>query len=101
VAPTGNEIHANNINLSLNFHDRVDGLSFRFDHGGGNVNLKVNGEFINIEQAMTEVDGANIGGTDLSVSMMDSSTFPQVGQADAFLTRRGSRWLRILSEATR
>ena len=64
---TGNEINVNNVNLAFDFWLPLTGLSLRFGEYGGNLNLKINGDFRNFEN-MDEVDGLTIGGVTIAVT---------------------------------
>lgn len=63
---SGNEVWTNNVNLRFDFGGPIDGLSLRFGEYGGNLNIEINGDFVNFED-MTDIDGAVIGGVTVSV----------------------------------
>jgi len=63
---SGNELAVNNINLEFDFGAPLTGLSFRFGEYGGNLNIEVNGDFVNFDN-FADIHGATIGGVDVSV----------------------------------
>ena len=63
---SGYELAVNNINLEFDFGAPLTGLSFRFGEYGGNLNVDVNGEFVNFEN-FADIDGLTIGGAAVSV----------------------------------
>ncbi len=62
----GQEIQVNNVNLIFDFCSPIQSLSLRFGEYGGNLNIKINDEFVNFED-FSEIDGRNIGWVDVSV----------------------------------
>lgn len=62
----GQDIMVNNVNLDFEFGATVDGLTLQFGEFGGNLNLEVNGDFVNFEDFM-DVDGMILGGVVVSV----------------------------------
>lgn len=63
---SGNELMINNINVRFIFPCIIEGLILKFGEYGGNLNIKINGEFVNFED-FTEIDGMMIGGVKVSV----------------------------------
>ena len=63
---SGNELQVNNINLAFDFGGPVAGLTLNAFDGGGNLNIEVNGDFVNFGQ-IGEIDGKEIGGVKVSV----------------------------------
>jgi len=63
---SGNEINLNNVNLDFDFWLPLTGLSLRFGEYGGNLNLKINGDFRNFEN-FDEINGGVIGGVEVTV----------------------------------
>jgi len=61
-----NELQVNNVNLNFNFDAASDGLSILFGEYGGNLNININGEFLNFEN-FADIDGRVIGGVSISV----------------------------------
>ena len=64
---SGYELAVNNINLDFDFGAPLTGLSFRFGEYGGNLNIDVNGDFVNFDN-FADIDGAMIGGVDVTVT---------------------------------
>jgi hypothetical protein len=63
----GLEINTNNVNLAFDFGpDALKDLFFDFGEYGGNLNIKVNGDFRNF-QNFADIDGLVIGGTEVKV----------------------------------
>ena len=59
---SGNEVFTNNVLLRFGFPSTpVEGLSFDFGAHGGNLNIEVNGDFVNFG-SFADIDGATIGG---------------------------------------
>jgi hypothetical protein len=58
---SGQEIQVNNILLEFDFGGSVPGLGLRFGEYGGNLNLRINGEFKNFLD-FVDLNGATIGG---------------------------------------
>ena len=63
---SGLEALVNNANLNLNFGVPMDGLSILFGEYGGNLNLNINGDFINFEN-FADINGKIIGGVQVTV----------------------------------
>jgi hypothetical protein len=63
---SGNDLQVNNINLDFDFGAPVAGLTLRAYDGGGNLNIEINGEFLNFDR-LTELDGLDIGGVSITV----------------------------------
>lgn len=63
---SGKELAVNNINLDFDFGAPLSGLSFQFGEYGGNLNIEVNGDFVNFDN-FANIHGATIGGVDVSV----------------------------------
>ena len=62
---SGNELEVNNILLDFAVGN-VTSLGFAFGEFGGNLNLRVNGDFRNFEN-FAQLDGLNVGGALVSV----------------------------------
>ena len=63
----GQDLLVNNVLVRFGFPSTpLDGLSFRFGEYGGNLNIRVNSDFVNFEN-FSEIDGAVIGGVTVSV----------------------------------
>ena len=63
---TGQEMNLNNINMGFDFGVPASSLSLHFGEYGGNLNIEVNGNFVNFEN-FADINGATIGGASLSV----------------------------------
>jgi hypothetical protein len=64
---TGQELEVNNINLAFQFPTALSGLSLHFGEYGGNLNIDINGNFVNFAN-FANIDGLNIGGVQVSVT---------------------------------
>jgi hypothetical protein len=65
---SGNELFTNNVLLRFFFPAMpLDGLSFDFGAHGGNLNIDINGDFVNFD-AFAGIDGTTIGGVSVSVT---------------------------------
>jgi len=62
----GNEMQVNNINLNFMFDVPSTGLSMLFGEYGGNLNINVNGDFLNFAN-FADINGRVIGGVNISV----------------------------------
>jgi len=83
---SGQEIFLNNILLKFDFGGPVAGLTLRFGDHGGNLNIDINGEFVNFV-TFADIDGAVIGGVSVSVtngSGNDQGTLTLTGTIDSF-----------------
>ncbi|MCA9212925.1 MAG: hypothetical protein KDB27_07670 [Planctomycetales bacterium] len=65
-AATGQELHLNNINLSVSGAPAAE-LTFNYADLGGNINLEVNGSFQNVND-LIELDGQTLGGANVIVT---------------------------------
>jgi hypothetical protein len=63
---TGNDLNVNNANVSFTLPASVEGLYLRFGEYGGNLNIRINGDFVNFED-FADINGKVIGGVDVSV----------------------------------
>ncbi|MGB1250400.1 MAG: SdrD B-like domain-containing protein [Candidatus Promineifilaceae bacterium] len=64
---SGNELNSNNISLVFALTgDFANGAEYRFGEYGGNINLSVNGDFVNFNNYQ-DIHGATIGGVTVSV----------------------------------
>ena len=64
---SGNDLNANNVNLSFQFDYPVDKISLKFGELGGNNNIKVNGTFQNVAN-LVDLNGNSIGGVQITVN---------------------------------
>jgi len=65
----GNDINANNVNLSFDFPNTPAGLTLWFGEYGGNLNIRINGEFQNFND-FADIDGTTIGGVQVAVAQL-------------------------------
>lgn len=66
---SGNEMILNNANLGLDFSGSVGSLgylAFQFGEYGGNMNLDINGHFVNFNN-WQDLNGATVGGVTINV----------------------------------
>jgi hypothetical protein len=64
---SGLDVNANNVNLRFEFAGPLAGLRFRFGEYGGNLNIRINGDFRNFDN-FVDIHGLTIGGVDVSVA---------------------------------
>ena len=64
---SGKEMNLNNINLNFNFGGSVKSISLRFGEYGGNLNIRINGDFKNFNN-FVDINGTTIGGVNISVT---------------------------------
>lgn len=62
----GQELNINNANVAFDFGSSIENLSLRFGEYGGNLNIRINGDFRNFEN-MQDINGATIGGVQVTV----------------------------------
>lgn len=62
----GLEAQVSNANLNFDFGIPIDGLSVLFGEYGGNLNLNINGEFLNFAD-FAEINGKIVGGVQVTV----------------------------------
>jgi LysM repeat protein len=62
----GNEMQVNNVNLNFMFDVPSNNVSLLFGEYGGNLNMNINGEFLNFAD-FADVNGRVIGGVNVSV----------------------------------
>jgi hypothetical protein len=80
------EMIVNNILLKFDFGGPVAGLALRFGEYGGNLNIDINGEFVNFEN-FADINGAVIGGVNVSVVNglgNDQGTLTLLGTIESF-----------------
>ena len=63
---SGNEMQVNNVNLAFDFEWPLHGLSLDFGEYGGNLNMRVNDDFLNF-QDFADIHGWTIGGAKVIV----------------------------------
>lgn len=69
---SGNSLNTNNINARFEF-GRVGGITAKFGEYGGNINLKVNGDFKNAANLLA-LNGTTVGGAHVAVTGGTGST---------------------------
>jgi hypothetical protein len=82
----GQEIWANNVNLSFVFPVRPNVLFLRFGEYGGNLNININGDFRNFAN-FAEIHMTTIGGVEVTVTNgfgSDMGTLTLKGEINAF-----------------
>ncbi|MCA9211587.1 MAG: hypothetical protein KDB27_00860 [Planctomycetales bacterium] len=93
---TGQDISVNNINLDFNFSAApVNDLSMQFGEFGGNLNIAINGDFVNFED-FQDINGAVIGGTTISVVNgfgQDTGVLNVSGSVNQFLVGGQELWI--------
>jgi hypothetical protein len=62
----GLDVNLNNVNISVDFQQTLQGLSLCFGEYGGNLNITINGDFRNFENFI-DIHGLTIGGTQVRV----------------------------------
>ncbi|MCC6799661.1 MAG: hypothetical protein IT325_06070 [Anaerolineae bacterium] len=70
----GNEANTNNINLAFDFPGTPSGLTLWFGEYGGNLNIRINGDFKNFAD-FADINGATIGGVQVAVAQLT----PEIG----------------------
>ena len=91
----GQEMWVNNILLQFDFGEIVQGLTLQFGEFGGNLNVEINGEFVNFG-AFSELDGATIGGVNVSVTNgfgNNQGTLKLSGSIDSFAIGGQELWI--------
>ena len=63
---SGNDLNANNVNLHFQFDYPINKIAFKFGELGGNNNIKVNGDFENVQDLFSS-NGTTIGGVQATV----------------------------------
>jgi hypothetical protein len=64
---SGNDLNANNVNLSFQFDYPLDKITLKFGELGGNNNIRVNGAFQNVPN-LIDLNGNSISGVQITVS---------------------------------
>lgn len=72
------DMHTNNANLSFDVGEGCEGLSLVFGDYGGNENIEINGDF-HVFNEFSEIDGIQIGGVDVTVSITTSDVSKDLG----------------------
>ncbi len=63
----GQELTVNNANVQLHLPNPVEDMTLHFGEYGGNINIRINGDFRNFDN-MQDINGAVIGGVSVSVT---------------------------------
>lgn len=91
-----NELAINNVNIGFDFGVLIEGLELSFGEYGGNLNIEMNGDFVNFGD-ITDIDGTTIGGVDVSVAMAASpdgqGILKLVGSIDTFIFGGQELWI--------
>jgi len=93
----GNELAVNNINLSFDFGGPIAGLSLQYGEYGGNLNININGDFVNFGN-FTDIDNTTIGGTaiftqDSGAAGNSSGALFVIGTIDSFAIGGQELWI--------
>ena len=92
----GQEIAVNNVLLEFDFGGPVEGLMLNFGEYGGNLNILINGDFVNFED-FHEIDGMDIGGVHVSVPLggsgQDTGTLKLEGTVESFAIGGQELWI--------
>jgi len=94
---SGNELGVGRVNLSFDFSTPFNGLELLYGDFGGNLNIEINGDFVNFSNFI-DIDNTTIGGT--SISMFDnnnpgqsSGTLSVVGTIQSFRIGGAELWI--------
>ena len=64
---SGNDLNARNVNLNFQYDHPLDKITFKFGELGGNINIKINGDFQNIADLIS-LNGNSIGNTQVTIN---------------------------------
>ena len=64
---SGNDINARNVNLNFLYDHPLDKITFKFAEFGGNINIKINGDFKNIND-MISLNGTSVGNVQITIN---------------------------------
>ncbi len=64
---SGNDLNARNVNLNFKYNYPLDKITFKFGELGGNINLKINGDFRNINDLVT-LNGNTVGNVSVTIN---------------------------------
>jgi len=94
---SGNELGVSGVNLYFDFDTTLIGLELLYGDFGGNLNIELNGDFVNFGNFI-DIDNTTIGGT--SISTLDNGTPGQstgtlsvVGTIQSFRIGGGELWI--------
>jgi hypothetical protein len=68
---SGNELGVRSVNLYFDFDTTLSGLELLYGDFGGNLNIELNGDFVNFNNFI-DIDNTTIGGT--TISALDTGT---------------------------
>jgi len=89
------EINVNNVNLEIDTGLPVTALSLRFGEYGGNLNIRINGDFLNFNN-FADIDGTIIGGVHVDVVSglgSDKGMLQLTGQINDFAVGGQELWI--------
>ncbi len=66
---SGNELWTRNVNITMNFGMDIGGLTMLFGAHGGELNLDINGDFVNFDDPAM-ISGATLGGVHVTTNMI-------------------------------
>lgn len=92
---SGNELEVNNINLNFDFGTTLDGLALQFGEYGGNLNIEINGDFVNFN-SFAAIDDTGIGDTLIFVAEPtedDTGALFVVGTINSFVIGGQELWI--------
>ncbi len=92
---TGNDLNANNVNISFDFGRPVQSVNFRFGEYGGNLNLEVNGNWLNFAD-FVDVHGLTVGQVTIMVANgygNDQGMVALIGPIQSFAVGGQELWL--------
>ncbi len=64
---SGNDLNANNVNLNFQYDFPLDKITFNFGELGGNNNIKINGDFKNIDNLIS-LNTTTLGNVQITVN---------------------------------
>ena len=91
---SGLSLNTNNINVKFDF-GRIGGLTLKFGEYGGNLNLRVNGEFRNFGN-FAQINGQSVGGVTVAVTNgngNDTGTLTLSGVIEVFEIGGQELWI--------
>ena len=92
---SGLDLELNNINLKTSFSGPVSSLGLVFGEYGGNLNIAINGDFLNFSQ-LSDINGLTIGGCAIAVTNgfgNDQGTFLATGSIGTFKLGGQELWI--------
>lgn len=94
---SGNELEVSRVNLNFDFSTTFNALELLYGDFGGNLNLNINGDFVNFYN-FVNIDNTTIGGTFVSVfdngiPGQSTGTLSVVGAIQSFRIGGGELWI--------